>query len=361
MKISMKDGRTAFSIWLRTGRWPRIEAARSVEVKFNPWHDPENGRFTFVGAGRRYVGQDHEGGGANRIGAKPRVPEKPKKQQRQPGFKPGGGSSGGGGATGSWGGGGFTGGGGGSFGGGGATGSWGDDRPTRSGGSFGGGGASGSWTQSGPIARRQKQQQIRGGGGTFGGGGASGNFPQATPQTSNPSRASNSTANVQSASQQKPRSKQQAKPERYHRTERDGYEYQIDSLGRTRQASGTLRLGETQLRSRQAQAEAGGSDRRRGTDPDDGGHYIAARFDGPADAFNHFAQNANFNRGRYRTLEDQWAKALRAGKRVSVRITPRYKGTSRRPSEIDVRFNVNGKPSSLKFANERGGAYHAEH
>jgi hypothetical protein len=51
-----RDRRTAFSIWLRTGRWPRAEAARTVEVKFNPWHDPTDGRFTFAGSGRNYSG-----------------------------------------------------------------------------------------------------------------------------------------------------------------------------------------------------------------------------------------------------------------------------------------------------------------
>lgn len=41
--------RSAFAVFLRTGR--RI--AEPVEAKFNPWHDPEDGRFTFVGAFQR--------------------------------------------------------------------------------------------------------------------------------------------------------------------------------------------------------------------------------------------------------------------------------------------------------------------
>lgn len=52
MGISTNDRRTAFSIWMRTGRWP-TEAARAVEVKFNPWHDPRDGRFTFAPGGPR--------------------------------------------------------------------------------------------------------------------------------------------------------------------------------------------------------------------------------------------------------------------------------------------------------------------
>ena len=47
---------SAFSRWLRTGRLPSAQAPDSVELKFNPWHDMEDGRFTFSGAGR-YFGE----------------------------------------------------------------------------------------------------------------------------------------------------------------------------------------------------------------------------------------------------------------------------------------------------------------
>lgn len=53
-----KDGRTAFSIWVRTGRWPRPANDRNLELKFNPWHDPRDGRFTFGPDGPRSKGQD---------------------------------------------------------------------------------------------------------------------------------------------------------------------------------------------------------------------------------------------------------------------------------------------------------------
>ena len=49
-----QERRRAFSMWLRTGRLPSVPNADGIEVKFNPWHDPENGRFTFVGTGRYY-------------------------------------------------------------------------------------------------------------------------------------------------------------------------------------------------------------------------------------------------------------------------------------------------------------------
>lgn len=46
--------RMAFELYLRTGRWVRSGAApHPFERKFNPYHDPENGQFTFAPGGRR--------------------------------------------------------------------------------------------------------------------------------------------------------------------------------------------------------------------------------------------------------------------------------------------------------------------
>lgn len=43
---------SVFSQWLRTGRLPSDGIFDGVERKFNPWHDPEDGQFTFAGTGR---------------------------------------------------------------------------------------------------------------------------------------------------------------------------------------------------------------------------------------------------------------------------------------------------------------------
>lgn len=129
---------------------------------------------------------------------------------------------------------------------------------------------------------------------------------------------------------------------------RNGYSFETDRLDRTRGGEGDLHLGRGSSRSRRAQRQAGGPDRRVG---DDGGYYIAHRFNGPADGFNHFAQNAQFSRGAYRALEDSWARALREGKSVHVRITPDYVGASRRPSSITVEWTVNGAPYKRTFPN----------
>ena len=53
---------SAFSIWLRTGSWP-AQPVESAELKFNPYHDPTNGRFTFAPGGGSFGGGGATGGG----------------------------------------------------------------------------------------------------------------------------------------------------------------------------------------------------------------------------------------------------------------------------------------------------------
>jgi LysM repeat protein len=133
--------------------------------------------------------------------------------------------------------------------------------------------------------------------------------------------------------------------------QKNGYSFNVDALSRTKEVFGEIQL-EASQRSRKAQADAGKTDRRT---TDDGGHYIAARFYGPRDWFNHFAQDANFNRGAYRVLEDEWAKAVRAGQRVFVDIVPRYHGTSKRPYVLTVTWFVDVQRFFQEFPNERRG------
>lgn len=129
---------------------------------------------------------------------------------------------------------------------------------------------------------------------------------------------------------------------------RNGYRFETDRLHRMRYTDAHLKLGRASPRSRLAQARAGGSDRLSG---DDGGHFIAHRFNGPSDSFNHFAQSARFNRGAYRALEDKWARALRAGESVHVRITPTYLGASLRPLSLKVEWTIKGHKKIRYFPN----------
>lgn len=55
MILTIDDRRQAFRHWLRTGLLPTVRDTDGVERKFNPWHDPADGRFTFAGAGQHYA------------------------------------------------------------------------------------------------------------------------------------------------------------------------------------------------------------------------------------------------------------------------------------------------------------------
>lgn len=261
------QGRT-WSLWLRTGRWlPEQIADPRLEVKFNPYHDPRNGQFTFAPGGR-----------ADRQTPK-RRDEAPRRHGR------------------------------GGFGG-------------SGGGNFGGGGASASWDaeRSGPASKPAPSVEAR-------------TRPTLVGVPAGPA----------------------ARPAPFKVKAKNGYVFALDDARRTRQVRGELSLAVTASRSRRSQRQAGGSDRRR---TDDGGHYIAARFSGPSDAFNHFAQDASFNRGQYRALEDEWAARLRQGRRVSVDIVPQYIGVSKRPSRIVVRWNVSGRSRIRTFENQPKGTAH---
>lgn len=65
---------TEFEWWLRTGR----ELASGEEQKFNPWHDPEDGRFTFSNQGKFFGARSSSADRAQM--AKPPAPPPPAKK-----------------------------------------------------------------------------------------------------------------------------------------------------------------------------------------------------------------------------------------------------------------------------------------
>lgn len=325
LQRTMSGELTAFGLYLRTGR--RIAPA-AVEVKFNPWHDEETGRFTFAGQGRHF---------GNGRGARDRF---------------------------------------------------------RGGGSFGGGGAQDDlslpsdrrvnspdhpsnhslhivqpgdtltriaarrkglttrnleWLNRHPIdqplrvgqkiklphqayldvgrARKNKFLGLAHYRDTHGG--------KLPPNPANP-----------------PSLESQVLDTNWKRETKNGYDFHTDVITRPRKIFGQLSNGPKASRSRRNQASAGKPDR---LASDDGGHFIAARFNGPGDSINHFAQDRNFNRGAYRAMEDGWAKELGAGRKVFVDIVPLYEGASKRPYHLTVTWHVDGKKRVREFANEAKG------
>ena len=133
---------------------------------------------------------------------------------------------------------------------------------------------------------------------------------------------------------------------------RNGYTYTLDQLNRATRIEGHLVSNSAQGRNSLAQLQAGGADRLL---TDEGGHFVGRRFDGPLDDFNHFAQDMNFNRGAYKTLENSWQRALDNGSSVNFGITPNYLENSLRPHTIDITYTIDGVPYQKSFFNRSGG------
>ena len=302
-------GVSAFEIYLRTGR-----RVKGIEVKFNPWHDPDNGRFTFAGTGRYFPG----------------------------------------------------------------------------GGQFGGGGASGRWNDYQRLSPRNPRNHsiyvVKRGdtlsriaalrkGLRVSDLGWLNNIRdvdslrvgqrlmvpnQAYLDAGRRTRTDllNLAFYVETHGGRVPPDLAQVPSieeqlnSNWRNVRKNGYAFHIDVINRTRRANGEVTLNPEPQRSKRSQSEAGGADRR---STDDGGHFIAARFYGPRDTFNHFAQDASFNRGAYRALEDRWAKELKAGRRVFVDIIAHYEGTSSRPASLTVAWIIDGKRERKKFPNESKG------
>lgn len=68
MELSSEQRRHAFVGWIRTGWWPAIRTDDGTELKFNPYHDPRNGQFTFAPGG----GAGSSSGSAGRVRSHPR-------------------------------------------------------------------------------------------------------------------------------------------------------------------------------------------------------------------------------------------------------------------------------------------------
>lgn len=127
--------------------------------------------------------------------------------------------------------------------------------------------------------------------------------------------------------------------------EKHGYVYKTDDFGRPEVISGQIKLKEG-TRNFKVQSEIG----KLGDKEDEGGHLIGTRFDGPADAINLVPQNANLNRGEWKAMENEWAKAAAEGKKVEVQIKPHYYyDDAKRPYYFEVNYKVNGVDQGLRI------------
>ncbi|WP_180296014.1 DNA/RNA non-specific endonuclease [Snodgrassella communis] len=126
--------------------------------------------------------------------------------------------------------------------------------------------------------------------------------------------------------------------------------YHTDELGRVSSVESDLNLL-TKDRNNYQQCKVG----RCGIEGDEGGHLLASIFNGPGEKLNLVPMNSNLNRGAWKQMENTWAKALKEGKNVKVKIEPAYSGNGVRPDSFKVHYTIDGKPKTIDFANSPGG------
>ena len=129
------------------------------------------------------------------------------------------------------------------------------------------------------------------------------------------------------------------KPNVRYQTGEHEYLYRTDDLGRLQEWDAQdLQLTQ---RSERLPHAAGTPGKLKG---DHAGHLAGDRFGGSPELDNLVSQLQGVNLSDYKKLENQWAKALEEGKKVSVQVRVNYVGDSLRPSSFDVTYFIDGKP-----------------
>ncbi|KAB2927683.1 MAG: hypothetical protein F9K24_22525 [Leptonema illini] len=128
------------------------------------------------------------------------------------------------------------------------------------------------------------------------------------------------------------------KPSSKYKAGEFDYFYETDDLGRIKSVEAeNLQLTE---RSKRLRHESNTPEKLKG---DDAGHLIADRFGGSPKTDNLVSQLRGKNRGEYRKIEDEWAAAVKDGKKVTVRIEINYPDDGLRPQEIRLKYTVDGE------------------
>ncbi|MEH6938503.1 DNA/RNA non-specific endonuclease [Bacillus sp. JJ664] len=80
-----------------------------------------------------------------------------------------------------------------------------------------------------------------------------------------------------------------------------------------------------------------------GKEPGDhAGHLAADRFGGSPDLDNLVSQSSSVNLSKYKKLENQWASAIKEGKKVSVNVKVNYEDAGLRLKSFEVKYGIDG-------------------
>jgi hypothetical protein len=138
----------------------------------------------------------------------------------------------------------------------------------------------------------------------------------------------------------------QLKPNVNYRTGEYDYQYKTDELGRLKEfKADNLKLTERDNRLPHKSNTPG-------KEPGDhAGHLAADRFGGSPELDNLVSQSSNVNLSKYKKLENQWASALKDGKKVSVNVKVNYKDNDSRPKSFEVKYSIDGSIKKIVLKN----------
>ena len=131
----------------------------------------------------------------------------------------------------------------------------------------------------------------------------------------------------------------------------NGNTYKTDENGNKISCDSNPEYTEDGSRNMKEQKESGGEERQY---DDDGGHIIARILGGAEGEENLVPMRRTINRGDYKRMENEIAKALQEGKEVSIHIDIEYDGDSSRPSKIRAEYTFDGKKTVCEFDNVEG-------
>ena len=84
---------------------------------------------------------------------------------------------------------------------------------------------------------------------------------------------------------------------------------------------------------------------------DHAGHLAGDRFGGSPKIDNLVSQSSSVNLSEYKKIENQWAKAISEGKKVTTNVEILYDGDSLRPKGFKVKYTIDGVAYSKRILN----------
>ena len=118
------------------------------------------------------------------------------------------------------------------------------------------------------------------------------------------------------------------------------YIYKTDDIGRLT----TFETDNLQLTTRDTRLTHNPNTPGKGTTDavDHAGHVAGDRFGGSPELDNLVSQAQNVNLSKYKTIENDWAKAIQEGKQVTVNVEIKYDADGLRPTEFNVEYTIDG-------------------